>query len=541
MLAIRLQLLTFLLTVVASSASAEVIVTRDDVFYIPFTASDEVADQALSLFVSGDQGTSWQFYQQQPASAGRFSFRAGVDGEFWFVVRPSSESDGTGPVDFDQPELQVAIDRQQPQLELLANRTPAGQIVIQWSAEDPFLDPASLQIEFQIPDQNDWSQAEIDSPTIKTNGPITTGIAVLAAPADASAVHVRGYVKDRAGNLATTQRDYDPSSLPTTDLVGPMPSSSSVPKTGQVMTEQGNLEPFAVHGASRGPNMALDTMPHATNADGPPSDNIYGWQAGSPAPAADAADNSLADLPMAGGVAETNPMIANYPSTREPNVLSETSQRVSNSRRFELVYGVDAVSADQIHRVEVWYTDDGGRSWRHHGDDEDLVSPYLMEVDQDGVVGVRMLVQTRSGFTIRPPESGDPADVWIRVDATQPTARITSVRYGTGENAGALELYWEARDENLADRPILFLYGDSPQGPWRKVSDPLPNTGRYVWAVDDRAPAQIYFRIEVRDTAGNMTEETLPTPINNQRIAPRGYIRNVRPAALQLPGAPIAR
>jgi hypothetical protein len=523
----------------SSSASAELIVTRDDVFYIPFTASDDLADQSLSLFVSGDRGASWQLYQRQTAAVGRFSFRAGVDGEFWFTVRRSSESDAIEPAHFDQPELQVVVDRQQPRLTLLGKRAPDGRIICQWTADDATLDLASLQIQTQVAEENIWSQAEIESSSIQRTGAIVTGWVELPG-VGIDTIRLRAYVKDRAGNLTTVDRDFDISSLPTMEadhaLTGPSsrsgesrpvpPALDPSPKSEQVNSTP---EPFSIQNADSGPNVVQNSSSPQT----PDDKEIYGWHAG----AAQPRDDSFADdgLPAGGVPAVTNPMIANYPSTAAADVIGETSQRVSNSRRFELDYGVDAISADEIHRIEVWYTLDGGRSWRHHGDDEDGVSPYLMEVDEDGVVGVRLLIQTQSSFTIRPPESGDPADVWIRVDATQPTAQITSVRYGVGEKAGTLELHWEAHDESLMDRPILFLYGDNPNGPWRKVADPLPNTGRYDWTVDDRAPAKIYLRLEVRDKAGNLTEETLPTPINNHRVAPRGHIRNVRPASWRSP------
>ncbi len=212
-----------------------------------------------------------------------------------------------------------------------------------------------------------------------------------------------------------------------------------------------------------------------------------------------------------------------------PSRVANNGCLISQSRRFQLEYDVEATSAAGVYRVEVWYTDDGGRTWRHHGDDEDRCSPYLVAVDEDGMYGFRLLVQAREGLAARPPRAGDPADIWIRVDAEPPVARITSARYGRGNQLGSLQINWDAKDEDLSDHPVTLLYGSHPEGPWRKIAANLPNTGRYDWRADDRAPAQIYLRLEVVDRAGNVGSDTLLEPIRSEGLAPRGFIRQVRP------------
>jgi len=182
-----------------------------------------------------------------------------------------------------------------------------------------------------------------------------------------------------------------------------------------------------------------------------------------------------------------------------------------------------------VHRVEVWFTSDGGKSWRHYGDDEDRTSPFTAEVPSDGLYGFRLLVQAREGLVSQPPRSGDPADVWVTVDAAPPLAKITAARFGRDAESGRLQIHWDAQDAALAPNPITLLFGEAPQGPWRKIAADLPNTGSYDWAFDDRIPELFYIRLEVRDAAGNLGVDVLNNPIRRDGFEPHGFIRGVRP------------
>ena len=193
------------------------------------------------------------------------------------------------------------------------------------------------------------------------------------------------------------------------------------------------------------------------------------------------------------------------------------------------------VTATKCIAFEVWFTNDGGQSWHHHGNDDDRVSPYLARVTDDGMYGFRLLVQSREGLTVRPPMPGDPADIWIRVDKTPPRVAIKSAVYGRGNDQGKLTITWEAKDEDLFPNPISLLFSDAPNGPWRQIANELPNTGRYDWLVDNyRVPDGIYLQIRARDRAGNIATQTLSDPIEAEGLAPKAHIRGFRPASHQV-------
>jgi hypothetical protein len=130
------------------------------------------------------------------------------------------------------------------------------------------------------------------------------------------------------------------------------------------------------------------------------------------------------------------------------------------------------------------------------------------------------------------PKAGDPADVWVQVDATPPQCRFTTVTYGQDEHAGKLDIRWEAADPNLGERPVTILMSDRPDSGYSVVAAGLPNTGQYFWPYDPRSPQQIYLRLEVRDEAGNVGFYQIPEPIRVEGLTPKGRIRSVTPVEM---------
>jgi hypothetical protein len=180
-------------------------------------------------------------------------------------------------------------------------------------------------------------------------------------------------------------------------------------------------------------------------------------------------------------------------------------------------------------RVALWYTKDQGHSWTLYGEDSDRVSPFLVETNEDGLFGFKIVADAQHGVASGAPKPGASADIWIRIDATPPTGRITTARFGRGESLGALQIFWESHDDLPATGPVTLLYGDTAQGPWRVIADGLQPQGQYDWRVAANVPPEIYLRLEVRDQAGNITSDTLRDPIASNGLAPQSAIRGMRP------------
>jgi hypothetical protein len=199
--------------------------------------------------------------------------------------------------------------------------------------------------------------------------------------------------------------------------------------------------------------------------------------------------------------------------------------RLTNSRRFSLDYDVQTVGPEGLSAVELWGTSDGGRTWTKWGVDPDKASPFDVEVNHEAVYGFRIVVVGKNGLATTTPQAGEAADIWVGVDLTRPTAKLTGAMYGQGEAAGKLDIRWQASEQNLGSRPISLAIGDRPDGPFTPIAAGLPNTGQYFWEYDPRSPRQIYLRLEVRDEAGNVAIDQLSEPIKVEGLEPKGQIR----------------
>jgi hypothetical protein len=202
---------------------------------------------------------------------------------------------------------------------------------------------------------------------------------------------------------------------------------------------------------------------------------------------------------------------------------------VVNTLQFELEYDVESVGPSGIARVELWGTRDGGRTWTSFGRDNDKQSPFLVRVPEEGIYGFSIAVQSGVGLGDEPPRPGSPAQVWIGVDLTKPLARILSAEQVPGSGPGQLVIRWQAEDWMLAARPIGLYYSPSREGPWSPIATGLANTGQYAWALDRRAPEQLFLRLEARDEAGNVGIFETPLPVSIDQRRPQGRIRQVRP------------
>ena len=207
----------------------------------------------------------------------------------------------------------------------------------------------------------------------------------------------------------------------------------------------------------------------------------------------------------------------------------DAATEVISTKRFRLNYGIDAIDPSGVAKVDLWMTRDGGRTWDSWGSDPDNTSPFPVEVQEEGRYGFRIVVHSKDGLTGRGPSSGDTADMWVHVDTQSPLARITSVPYGRGGEAGRLVINYSVNDPFLVLRPITLAYSRGPSGPWTMIDEGLRNEGRYVWKPTANVPDRIFLRIDARDTAGNVGVHQLSQAIDVSGLIPRGTIHGVTP------------
>ena len=198
---------------------------------------------------------------------------------------------------------------------------------------------------------------------------------------------------------------------------------------------------------------------------------------------------------------------------------------------FSLDYSIEALGGGKLSEIELWGTEDGGRTWQQWGTDPDRQSPFDVQVGNDGLFGFRMVVVGNNGLVSNRPKAGDIADVWLNVDTTIPKARITRAVYGEGPEDGMLVIDYDGDDSHLVSKPITLSYSERAEGPWKTIATGLSNTGVYLWKPKPGLPEMIYLKLEAVDRAGNTGVHKLDVPIATRGLAPRGRIHGIRPIA----------
>jgi hypothetical protein len=204
--------------------------------------------------------------------------------------------------------------------------------------------------------------------------------------------------------------------------------------------------------------------------------------------------------------------------------------KLVGSRTFALEYELQHVDRWGVSNVELWGTRDGGQTWRRFARDDDQRSPLVVTVDDEGLYGFRMVVESAAAAAATvPPTAGDEPELWVAVDLNRPVAELTAIEPGSGNLADHLILEWHAEDDNLESRPISLFYSSRPTGPWSAIATSLENTGEYAWRVERHVPARCYLRLEARDTAGNLAAFQTREPLELAPLAPDGRLEGLQP------------
>jgi hypothetical protein len=490
----------------AASQAAELATNyqRQNEFGIPFrlaaAADKEHEPKEVQLHVSADRGVNWQVASRVKPADNRFLFRAPHDGEYWFCIRTLDRQGTLRPDTPQQAELRVIVDTAPPRLEFLkAERGSAGEIAVRWQAIDPNLKPDSLIIEYQAGPDEPWERVAIEAGVSHTHQALT-GEATWWPKAAKGTIAIRARIDDRAGNPAVVQaqvaEDQKPSVVNRAGSAGP-------PSSPPVKTNAADVN-LAARKTPQTP-FRLSSSGNELSANAPAVQNL--------APPAAAANGP------SGGASSSNMRWDDLPAGERPRMI--------NSRRFELEYDVDSVGPSGIAKVELWGTTDAGKTWSSFGVDNDNRSPLVVNVPGEGVYGFTIVFQNGNGFGGYTPREGDSPELWVGVDLTAPSAKLTGAEIG--RDNGELIIRWLAQDDRLDPRPISLYFSDRPNGPWSAIAAGLENLGQYAWRLDNRVPDRIFLKIEVRDEAGNIGENITAEPVALDLQRPQGRIRGVRP------------
>ena len=489
-------------------------------FRIPFNVdpADRPRLREVQLWVSEDTGYTWKTVSRTTPDRPSFTFRASRDGEYWFAVRTLDTTGKLYPGEDEQvePSMKVVVDTTEPFVSLEPDGRRGSVASVRWEIRDEHLDLASLVLKYQVEGARDWRLVPLRQRRLIGRAEWDAG--------NAEPLKVRAEVADKAGNKAGAELTLS-EGVPTnpalssndSEFSAPPPisqisSGPSEPPPDEPAPGQGGPDPFSA------PPSARASRPAGNTPEFDP--NTFTGMEGAGAGPAEGPDPG-ASSPMAAPPAQPSP-----PASGSRTLLVPGAQ-------FALQYAVDDAGPSGPAVVELWVTQDGGRTWIRRGEDPDRVSPFMVDLGGEGTFGVALVARGASGLGDQPPAHGDPPQMWVEVDSTAPHVQLNPPQVGQGVHAGKVAITWSAKDLHLAPRPIILSWrpADQPNARWQPISDRIDNTGRFVWTVPPSVPPRFHLRIDALDTVGNRNsaETTDMGPVVVDRARPRSRIIGLDP------------
>ena len=422
------------------------------------------------------------------------------------------------------------------------NPAPSGTLS---TTQAPPTDPSDpYRSDGQQASSAGWKPRSESFAATRATWPATPTSTASTAPAARASVETAGLQRPRFSSPGTTpnpesvaQRSagYSPVVGPVSGSVAPtitqrhfgfQPTLSSAPPAFVApASNESNSSNLSAGVFPNRPPATLPADPNGATQEPPPTARPTAAPEPTAATPAPVRPEAGAQLPAAipGSVTTTSP----NPTAETP--FKDIYAQWSNRTRFSVDYQLDSIVAEDVGDVELWATADGGASWSRWGTDPDRTSPVSVKIENPGVYGFHVVVVSKRGTASARPTKPEDADVWIGVDITPPTGRITSAAAGRGEQAGRLAIQWQAEDPNLGNLPITLSYSSSPAGPWSPIATEIENTGSYLWSPAATTPEKVFIRLSVADKAGNVAEHATSSAITLTGLRPRANIQSVQP------------
>jgi hypothetical protein len=467
---------------------------------IPLTIKQEQRQyiRELNLYVSTDEGRTWHQQAVNSPEQDSFKFFAPKDGSYWFIIDVVNQQGLHNPADLKTavPSRKIVIDTLPPMPRIVSALRKGEEIEVAWEIQEDHPDLSSLRLEYRMPDAPDmWYTAPVKSVLNgKTSFPVK----------GSSEVSVRLQIRDLAQNLGTAEAKVPGLSgvTPVSHISTDTDSGSRISPLGQSSTGQKPLDPGHTIEAEKKVNPPKEF--HETGV----SKNLLATSA------------------------KSRPRVVNAP----PPAKKLPPVRVVNSRKVALEYSVGKVGPSGLGKVELWLTRDDGAHWQRYAEDPDMKLPTpsggkcqrTVELPGEGTFGLRLVVFSRAGLGKGPPKPGDLPQMRIEVDLTPPVAELKGIGPAP-DRRDALLITWAAHDPNHADLPAtpVTLQWAEQKGSWQTIATGLPNNGRHIWQLPANMPVRVYFRLMVRDAAGNKAVAETEEPQLVDLSEPEGTILGV--------------
>jgi len=523
----------------SSATAAEPKLTNSTSFRLPFVVDAEEGQQlpGYAVLFGARDGGPMQYLKRVPVSAGGFQVSAPADGLWDFAIRMTDRDGVPDPADGPLTSVvQVIVDTTAPRLDVELIDGGNGTVHVKWNAPEEYV-AGSIKFEYAEGTAGQWKPLQM------TPGP--SGEATIHTRPGTS-VAVRGSVSDRAGNAGNVRREMI-TSVPVARPVVQAPqysSSAPTPQVPVVAAPVGQMpfqspqttvqQPFQAPVASA----AQISTPQAINV--PPTAAVI------PAsPNGIALPNTI--QPSTFVSSQEGPQ-SSYPTTALPaDAWADPAQSVTAATpsvptslpgqptaqlvagaTFNVDYTVEDVGPSGVSSVELFVTENGGQKWFRYGNDTDMKSPMLVDVQGEGTFGFAIRVRNGVGFIDPPPQPGDNPEIVVTVDQTAPATQLAvpEVRL---QGSPLVHLEWNVQDVQSTN--VRLEWATSAAGPWNPVFDWQQDPGRIEWPIQPNSPHSVHFRLLARDAAGNIGSSQTSQPVLIDLKRPKARMLGVQQAS----------
>lgn len=571
----------------AAACGGDPLRTNTTSFRIPFAvdgATESVTGNAV-LF-AGFNGGPLELVSTVPASAGGFEFNAKSDGRYSFAVRMT---DASGAVvnegEAIAPELEVIVDQIAPGLDIRLTEIASGRLNVAWTCSEQSITPDSLKLEYAEGSDGRWKQIEVT--------PGLFGQTTISVQSGTS-VEVRGTISDLAGNqgqssaqtvmsqpvsptYTQTPAAKAPPSIPGSGQpVGPSPfgPANTAGSVGTVQTPaaatanttmpisvgQSVMQPVAPPVMQpRNPAAGLSVPPQNSAMQSGPviqpgpmgfadsypqraggtSSGVVAFPGAAAFPQTPASTTSQQYTPPAnqtamlpnGSYSQTSVGYGRDFSTfASATSVASAARQIVNHPVFTIDYQVDDVGPSGVSAVELFVTENNGRSWYRYGNDADLRSPIEVDTRGEGTFGFAVRARNGLGFSQAAPQPGELPGIVVTVDRSAPQVEFSRPQVVVS-NGGRIRLAWRVADTNPSSTPVRLEYSTSESGPWTPVFDWQVDQGGYEMPIQSGMPAVLHFRLLARDSAGNVSASQTNQPVIVDQRRPTARLLRVQPVS----------
>jgi hypothetical protein len=189
-----------------------------------------------------------------------------------------------------------------------------------------------------------------------------------------------------------------------------------------------------------------------------------------------------------------------------PPDLRITGPATANEVPVRIEWQGGDLGGSGLKRITLWITRDGGQSWKPHGEDLSLKSPFEF-TDLDGIYGLKLVGEDKMGNANPPPVPGMPPLFTLTLDRTKPEVKLISPTAGGYLGGAAMEVQWTAKDNvDMPANGIELDWSDNGGKTWKVIGKGLKNDGLYSWIPPRATLPDCRLKVIAADFAGNVAE-----------------------------------